>query len=347
MFDPLTTFLKPLLLPKIWPALYGFCKFRQRLHKLYSPRASTTDSDLDLVFVAPMLENWSLDSRCKELLKLFDGRASLYKEYKNIPKAKAYFFSEQTFLALSLYHNPHLWDATIFVWFTHPHNFLDIPTEQTLYALKQADRIFITCSQFRDWLIDCGLQPEKIEVIGPRADPDRFLPHTRRHGVIGFCSRYSPRKNPDCVLSVIQAMQHRAFLLVGKDWQHYPRYEELVRAENLTIVDTDYSEYPKLYSQMDVFVSPSVLEGGPVPLIESMMCNVVPVVSRVGFAPDIITHGENGFLFDLDATRDEICVLIEAAYGLEADIRATVIHLNWTEFADRLNSRWREVTLSH
>ena len=290
-----------------------------------------------------MLEIWSLDSRCKELLKGFAGKALLFKEYKHIPNAKAYFFSEQTFLALALYHNPHLWDATIFVWYTHPHNFLEIPAEQTLCALAQADQIFITCSQFKQVLIDNGLEAEKIEVIGPRADQNSFLPHCRGRGVIGFCSGYYPRKNPDCILQIIQNMKHRDFLLVGKDWQLYPRYVELTEAKNLTIVDTDYSEYPKLYGQMDVFVSASVLEGGPVPLIESMMCNVVPVVSRVGFAPDIISHGENGFLFDIEASRDEICVLIEAAYGLDADIRATAEHLNWETFAERLNTRWKEL----
>ena len=343
VLDALRTFLKPLLLPKIWPLLYGLSRLTQKWHKLFPARPN--DPPLDLVFVAPMLENWSLDSRCKELLKRFDGQAILYREYKNIPIAKAYFFSEQTFLVLALYHNPHLWDATIFVWFTHPHNFLEIPTEQTLYALQQADQIFITCSQFRDWLIDCGLQPEKIEVIGPRADPDLFLPHKRGNGVIGFCSRYYLRKNPDYILAIIQNMAHRAFLLVGKDWEHFPRYDELVQLENLTIVNTEYSDYPKLYSQMDVFVSTSVMEGGPVPLVESMMCNVVPVVSRVGFALDLLTHGENGFLFDIDATRDEICVLIEAAFGLQTDIRATAKHLNWEEFADRLNSRWKQLCL--
>ena len=54
--------------------------------------------------------------------------------------------------------------------------------------------------------------------------------------------------------------------------------------------------YPDLYSKMDVFVSPSILEGGPVPILESMMSNCVPVASKTGFCPDIINHGQNGFL---------------------------------------------------
>ena len=77
----------------------------------------------------------------------------------------------------------------------------------------------------------------------------------------------------------------------------------------------------------------SSLEGGPIPLIEAMMGNAVAVASRTGFAPDLIRHGENGFIFDLDASPAAIAEMIEAAFLLEADVRAGVEQYDWDHFS--------------
>jgi glycosyltransferase involved in cell wall biosynthesis len=77
----------------------------------------------------------------------------------------------------------------------------------------------------------------------------------------------------------------------------------------------------------------SNLEGGPIPLIEAMMSNAIPVASRTGFAPDLIRHGENGFIFDLNASAEEISQLIEAAFALPGDVRSTVERYDWQSFS--------------
>jgi glycosyltransferase involved in cell wall biosynthesis len=77
----------------------------------------------------------------------------------------------------------------------------------------------------------------------------------------------------------------------------------------------------------------SNLEGGPIPLIEAMMSNAVPVASRTGFAPDLIRNGGNGFIFDLDASAERIAKLIEAAFTLPGDIRKTVEKYDWDRFS--------------
>ncbi|MBD1845976.1 glycosyltransferase [Cyanobacteria bacterium FACHB-63] len=84
---------------------------------------------------------------------------------------------------------------------------------------------------------------------------------------------------------------------------------------------------------MDVFVSASRLEGGPIPLIEAMMCNVFPVASDTGFSTDIIRHGENGFIFDVEASTDTICAYIEQAFTMDVDVHTTVKHLSWKNFS--------------
>jgi len=64
-----------------------------------------------------------------------------------------------------------------------------------------------------------------------------------------------------------------------------------------------------------------------------MSSDIVPVASRMGFAPDLIRDGENGFLFDLDASLDEVEALLRKALDFDAPVRDTVKHLTWERFA--------------
>jgi glycosyltransferase involved in cell wall biosynthesis len=165
------------------------------------------------------------------------------------------------------------------------------------------------------------------------ADPDLFTTHARGKGVVGMCSGYQERKQPELMHRIIAAMPHRQFILLGRWWQRYARFEELCRLPNFQYWERPYSDYPKFYSSIDVFVSPSRLEGGPVPLLEAMMSNCVPVASRTGFAPDLIRHGENGFLFETDVPTSHVAALIDAAFDITADVRRTVEDYTWERTA--------------
>jgi glycosyltransferase involved in cell wall biosynthesis len=94
-------------------------------------------------------------------------------------------------------------------------------------------------------------------------------------------------------------------------------------------MNVPYEQYPSIYRDMDVFVSVSRLEGGPIPLVEAMMSNVTPVVSNTGFASDIIEHGKNGFIFSTDATASEVAHLVRRALTQQCPTRTTVENLNW------------------
>ena len=140
------------------------------------------------------------------------------------------------------------------------------------------------------------------------------------------------------MLEVVGLLPNRRFILLGRGWPAWERFGELLALPNFEYVEIPYEEYPKWYAKMDVFLSTSLNEGGPLPLLEAMLSNCVPVASRTGFAPDIITHGQNGFVFDTDAPVADVCSLIEDALRLRADVRATVEHLTWKRFTNELSS---------
>ncbi|WNZ43985.1 glycosyltransferase [Leptolyngbya boryana CZ1] len=304
-----------------------------------------TEKKYDLVFViyAPN-RGWILEAISREIAAYFPGKCHFYYSLENLPPAKAYFFAHYSLFPDALAKNPYLRIAKSLIWYTHPKE-ISVSNEALMAALNQATRVICTCSEFERLLISQGLNSQKVTYILGGADPILFQPHLRSTGAVGFCSAYYPRKSPDKILQIIKSMPHRQFLLIGRNWHEYEHFTELSQLPNLSYVEIAYAEYPKYYAQMDVFVSVAQLEGGPIPLIEAMMCNVVPVASRTGFAPDIIRPGENGFLFDVEAPVAEICQLIEQAFLIKTDVRATVENLSWKNFSLAVQSLLGKETL--
>ena len=59
----------------------------------------------------------------------------------------------------------------------------------------------------------------------------------------------------------------------------------------------DHSEMGKFYRANHVLICASLFEGGPLPVIESLACGRPVVSTNVGIVPEVITNGENGFIF--------------------------------------------------
>jgi glycosyltransferase involved in cell wall biosynthesis len=322
-----------------WP--FRWTRMRARLaHR----RGAIEPPQCDLLFVFhPLVTNgWILEGICKEIERhsgltcRFFTPATLHQ--RGIPSARAYFVADYPVFADILSRNPILYLRPTLVFFWHALDFgHDEP--RMLYALSQASTVVTMCSLYTDWLVDRGFNRSSLRMVIGGADESIFRPHPRGDAVIGFSAAFYPRKAPERVHAIIEAMPHRRFVLVGRQWERYARFEEMSRLPNLTVAqDVPYEEYPAYYAKMDVFVSASYQEGGPIPLIETMMCDIVPVASRTGFAPDIIEHGRNGFLFDTDAPIAEICALIEQALELRASVRDSVLDFTWREFTREIVS---------
>jgi glycosyltransferase involved in cell wall biosynthesis len=183
------------------------------------------------------------------------------------------------------------------------------------------------------------LKSQKVTHILGAADANLFQPHERENRAVGFCTAFYYRKEPERILKVIKMMRSRHFILLGKGWKNYDRFAEMASLPNFSYIEAPYADYPQYYAEMDVFVSTAKLEGGPIPLVEAMMCNVVPVASNTGFAPDLIVHGENGFIFDVDSSVEEICHLIEQAFQIKTNVRKTVEHLTWENFSQAIQKQ--------
>jgi glycosyltransferase involved in cell wall biosynthesis len=330
----------PRRLPRIF-AEYAFAHFLYRLPhwssrlmwKLYVFPNKRRPPEYDLVLIHPEDgQGWILEAICREIVKHYPGTWKIHHSRFAIPIARSYFIAHYAMLPDCLKLNPHMHGSVIRTWFTHPRFIRNLTRQELAYSFNQTGAI-ATCGLFKELLQSWGVRPERISVVLGAADPELFPRHQRGNGAVGFSTAYYERKNPEMILEIIRRLPHRKFILLGRGWEEFPRYAELRQLPNLTYLEVPYSEYPKYYAQMDVFVSPAKLEGGPIPLLEAMMANVVPVASRTGFAPDIIRHGENGFIFDVNAPVQVVCDQIERAFAFQGDVRASVEHLSWRNFS--------------
>jgi glycosyltransferase involved in cell wall biosynthesis len=175
----------------------------------------------------------------------------------------------------------------------------------------------------------------------PGVEPSLFAGHERSgHGRVVLNSAYYERKAPQKWIEVVRLLPDREFVLLGRGWANSPHHDALRRLPNLEYLEIPYDEYPSVYAAADVFLSTSRLEGGPMPLLEAMLSNVVPVVSETGFAPDVIAHGRTGFTFPVGASPSRVAELVTRAAAVTVDVRSTVTHLTPERYAMAV---WREL----
>lgn len=294
------------------------------------------DGSVDWAFIVDRKgRGWILDAICREVGSRQPASWQVVYHPDPSPTAKNLFFSHyallQKYYADGLLEN--LEGCNTFVWYTHPREENPVTVAKLLLAFEKVTKVIFACESNRQIWLDRGLAEAKTAVVLGAADPALFRFHERGHGGAGLSSSFYERKNPDCLLELVKLLPHRNFLLLGRKWNQYARFAELRALPNFTYRSAPYRDYPDIYSSFDVFLSMSTLEGGPIPLVEAMMSNAVPVASRTGFAPDLIQQGENGFIFDLDAPAETIAEMIEVAFELRGNIRQTVERYSWDNFS--------------
>lgn len=286
--------------------------------------------DLALV-LAPENRGWILDRICSEIASQAPDRSAVHVWDGTIPRCDSVFFSHYS-LFVRARDQGLLRGQRSLVFLTHPPDRLRARV-RLAQSLNDADCVISMSSLQLRRLRRLGLRTAHHIAI-PGADPDLFKGHRRLNGVVGFCSAYYERKEPSRILNIVRALPNERFVLVGRGWEDWNDWPSLSGLPNLEYVNARYEDYPAQYSRMDVFVSASSEEGGPIPLLEAMMSNVVPVATDTGFASDLIKTGENGLLVPIHASTRRFVRAIQHAREFDADIRSSVQDRTWRRFTD-------------
>lgn len=261
-----------------------------------------------------------------------------------VPKAKAYFFSYPTIFKFYSDRAPDNFVNNSLV--LYPHNEPEIGSiSDQVSLLNKAYKVYFFCKQDADNLMSNGLHVEKIVIANCAIDNDCVVDRTiiKEQNTIVLASRFGPRKGGELLPGIIKKLPEWKFIIMGRGWENFLKQEQLLKNPNLIYVKFDKKNRSEYFSKAKIFLSLSNLEGGPVPLIESMALGAIPISTCTGFAPEFIKDGVNGYLLPINPNPDFVVSKIKSIDKLKENAGHSVAHLTWDRIARLTYSDLRSI----
>jgi N-acetyl-alpha-D-glucosaminyl L-malate synthase BshA len=206
-------------------------------------------------------------------------------------------------------------------------------SETVAFCIDQSDGVTAVSNSLRADTYRYLPVKSAIEVIpnfldcaryAPRFDPAvraRYCPPDQYDGLLLHISNFRPVKRLDAVLDIfhrVRARYRAKLVLVGDGPERAPvaqQAAELDLTEHVEILG-EQDDVRDLLSVADVFLLPSAQESFGLAAAEAMASGTPVVASRVGGLPEVITHGETGFLHD----PDDLSGMAASAFALLTDL---------------------------
>jgi len=192
--------------------------------------------------------------------------------------------------------------------------------------LNKVGKVVAVSNNVKRSLIELGLREEEISVIPPAVDTAVFNPHIARDEkrkelgideetpMILYCGNFAKWKGVDILIrSMVKVVQlfpdTKLTLAWGEPYNWYNERKvmisEIIRKSGLKshVIEVGICEdIEKLMAASDVFVAPFITTEGvadyPLSILEAMACGRPVVSTNLGGIPEIVVHGENGFLVE-------------------------------------------------
>lgn len=189
-------------------------------------------------------------------------------------------------------------------------------------------RIQVTHTEVHEKILETGISPQKVFRIPIGIDISNFSLQTpmmrqqaRRYLNIpqsafvigsfqkdgdGWAEGFVPKliKGPDIFLKVISIIKNRIpelfILLTGPARGFVKKGLEDLGVPYCHVYLDEYIKINMYYQALDLYLITSRQEGGPKALLESMASGVPLVTTRVGHAMDLVNHGINGWMVDVE-----------------------------------------------
>lgn len=150
--------------------------------------------------------------------------------------------------------------------------------------------------------LDCAVYRRRPD----RALREQYCPQSDYDALLVHMSNFRPVKRVEVVIETFRLIreQFRARLLLIGDGPTRPDIERQVAAHGLTadVVFVGEERDPvRWLSMADLFLLPSAQESFGLAALEAMACEVPVIASNVGGLPEIVRHGETGFVSPPDA----------------------------------------------
>jgi L-malate glycosyltransferase len=233
--------------------------------------------------------------------------------------------------------------------------------ETTRFGVQQSDAVTAVSAALRDQTYQQLGLCKPIDVIPNFIDPARFAearkgPGARRWArkdekLLVHISNFRPVKRVLDTVEVFRRVLREVparLILVG-DGPDRVKAELLCREQGICGSITFLGSLPLIEEVLvgaDLFLLPSESESFGLAALEAMACHVPVIASDVGGLPEVVAHGETGYLFpvgDVDSMA-EAAIRILQDDGLRARLGRAARKRSVEHFdQDRVVARYREI----
>lgn len=220
--------------------------------------------------------------------------------------------------------------------------------------LALADRVLCHCAFVRQSVERAGFPIGRVKTIPFGIDAERWSANPERKGkVFLYVGNITLRKGVPRLLKVWKALgAHRSHTLrlVG-DMQLSPAFLQDYRGLYEHVPRMPREELARHYQEASAFVFNSVADGFGHVFAEAMACGTAVLCSRNSGAPEMVTDGWDGRLFDF-GDDDQLGAVLEWALGHPEDLwemgraaRLRAMQCTWQRFGDEFLN-WIEEVLT-
>ena len=276
--------------------------------------------------------DWSLNWDMRELARISRriGVRIANPVWKHAAAPQCIFFSSQFFLSDGTWQRflRHRIAFSYFHGIPSSSSDFDAVFEGLQKLHENITRVQVTHHQMRDVVLQTGIDPSKVFLIPIGINLDFFpfrtveekwaarselgIPRSafvvgsfQKDGV-GWGEGLEPKliKGPDVFLSTLKKVKDEIpelfVLLTGPSRGYMMRgLDELGIPYRHTYLKS-YPDVAKMYRASDMYLVASRQEGGPKAVLESMASGVPLVTTRVGQAMELVKHGENAWIADVE-----------------------------------------------
>lgn len=300
---------------------------------------------------------WSLDWDMRELATISRrlGVQLTHPIWKHAAVPQSYFFASQFFLADDVWMR-YLPGRIGFSYFHGLPNTGDELMDRVYKGLRthhaRITRVQVTHTEMQEVVLGTGIDPSKVffipiginlnffplrseekkrrkrEVLG--IPQNAFVVGSFQKDGVGWGEGLEPKlvKGPDIFLSTIRILKDKIpelyVLLTGPSRGYVKRGLEEMGVPYKHAFYKDYPEVGGMFAALDLYIVSSRQEGGPKAILESMASGVPLVTTRVGQAMDLVKHGENAWITNVEDV-DALAALALNVYGMGSETLAPIL----------------------
>lgn len=209
--------------------------------------------------------------------------------------------------------------------------------------LTQLELIFVMNRQDSELLMEVGVKRSKIRIIYGAIDHKIFFPSKTtpdNDEYIYVTGDAKGRKNPGKVVELIQSSPEFHFKINGRFWIDYLRKNN-IQLENAEVLNFDLKKNPELMRNASCFLSLSLHEGGPYPVMEALASGTPVVSTPTGWTPELVS-AKNGCIVAFDISIPELKSILKKVMKLKNQVHhldLTNGEFSWEKLATLLYGR--------